>query len=119
MNAESPGLRQVVERYAAAETFAGLEWQHFREGVEVCALYGQVTQGQAAAYLRYQPGATVPAHRHQAFEHVLVLEGSQSDEYGHYPAGSMLINGPSSSHRVVSEEGCVVLVIWSGGLSAL
>lgn len=89
-----------------------LDWQPFRDGVEVAWLYRNGEHGPAAAYLRYRPGAGVPLHWHAGYEHVFVLEGAQSDSNGRYAAGSVVINPPGSSHAVASEEGCVVLVMW-------
>jgi anti-sigma factor ChrR (cupin superfamily) len=87
-------------------------WERFRDGVEVSWLYRNGEHGAAAAFLRYEPGARVPLHWHAGYEHVLVLDGSQSDHNGRHVAGSLVINPPGSSHEVVSEEGCVVLIIW-------
>lgn len=87
-------------------------WQFFRDGVEVSWLYQNGAHGPAAAFLRYQPGARVPFHRHAGYEHVLVLEGAQRDANGTHAAGSLTINPPGSAHEVASEEGCVVLIIW-------
>lgn len=93
--------------------FSGYDWKPFREGIEIARLYGDGEGGPSAAFLRYQPGATVPPHAHPGYEHILVLEGSQSDEKDVYRAGDMLISSPGSSHAVVSEEGCTVLAIWN------
>lgn len=84
----------------------------FRPGVKAAWLYGRDTDGPAAALLRYAPGTSIPAHRHEAYEHILVLEGVQEDDRGRYPAGTLVINSPGSQHRVSSPEGCLVLVIW-------
>ncbi|MGB8701649.1 MAG: cupin domain-containing protein [Thermosynechococcaceae cyanobacterium] len=89
-----------------------LPWQPFRDGVEIYRLYGDGDQGSTAALLRYQPGATVPVHDHQGFEHILVLSGSQGDRHGEYPAGTLVINPPDSHHQVTSKSGCIVLIIW-------
>jgi anti-sigma factor ChrR (cupin superfamily) len=89
-----------------------LSWQPFREGIEICPLYGDRHKGAAAALLRYQPGAVVPGHEHQGFEHIFVLDGAQSDQNGTYAAGTLVINPPQSQHQVTSAEGCIVLVIW-------
>ena len=89
-----------------------ITWDPFREGVDIHRLYGDPTDGASAALLRYAPGARVPKHRHNGFEHILVLEGSQQDEQAIYLAGTLLINGPGSGHSVASETGCVVLAIW-------
>ena len=39
----------------------------------------------------------------------MVLDGSQTDDEGHYPAGTFT---PGTTHRVWSDEGCVALLIW-------
>src|SRR5262245_3026591 len=83
----------------------------FRPGIDMLPLY-QAANGSAAAILRYEPGAAVPMHRHDGYEHVLVLAGEQSDERGSYPAGSLRISPPGSSHSVVSRKGCLVFIYW-------
>jgi len=87
-------------------------WQPFRDGVEISWLYRNGEHGPAAALVRYAPGARVPYHRHGGFEHVLILQGAQSDRNGCHRAGTMVINPPGTAHDVVSEEGCIVLLVW-------
>lgn len=96
---------------------AQLPWQPFREGIDIYRLYGDGTKGSAAALLRYQPGAKVPRHDHQGFEHIFVLSGSQTDQNGEHEAGTLVINPPSSNHSVVSVSGCIVLAIWEKPIS--
>jgi anti-sigma factor ChrR (cupin superfamily) len=88
-----------------------LGWKPLREGIDMVILH-QSPGGSTAALLRYQPGAEVPRHEHTGHEHILVLEGSQEDDLGHYPAGSFVVNPPGSRHRVWSLEGCLVLIVW-------
>ncbi len=102
----------VLLPHALSSTSSDLAWEHFRDGIEVAWLYQNGAHGPAAAYLRYAAGARVPLHWHAGYEHVLVVEGSQSDQNGCHAAGSLVINPPGSSHEVVSEAGCVVLIIW-------
>lgn len=89
-----------------------LTWEPFRHGIDVAWLYRNGEHGPAAAYLRYAPGARVPRHLHAGYEHVLILEGSQSDKNGLHRAGTLVINPPGTSHEVLSAEGCLVLIIW-------
>jgi anti-sigma factor ChrR (cupin superfamily) len=89
-----------------------LEWKAFRAGVEIITLHGDTAEGCSSALLRYQPGAQIPEHMHVGIEFLLILRGSQTDERGHYTAGTFLINPTATSHKVLSEEGCVVLAIW-------
>jgi anti-sigma factor ChrR (cupin superfamily) len=88
-----------------------LPWQPFRPGVEIYELY-QGETGSAAALLKYEAGAGVPQHTHSGFEHIFILEGSQSDQIGTYEAGTLVINQPDSTHNVASKAGCIVLIIW-------
>jgi anti-sigma factor ChrR (cupin superfamily) len=109
---ENP-MRLYIEHIWQAEVLAATRrWEPFRAGIDISRLYGDGETGAAAAFLRYQPGASVALHRHVGYEHILVLAGSQTDHNGVYRAGSLVINPPGSQHRVVSEDGCLVLVIW-------
>lgn len=86
-----------------------LDFAPFRQGVEICEL----RRGEpSVALLRYAPGAAVPRHLHTGLETIFVLEGSQNDERGHYPAGTLVLNPEGSAHSVWSDEGCVVLIQW-------
>jgi anti-sigma factor ChrR (cupin superfamily) len=89
-----------------------LLWQSFRPGVDIYPLAQSAEHQPRLALLRYQPGATVPAHEHPGFEQILVLSGAQQDDQGHYTAGTLVINPPGSHHRVASPEGCIVLINW-------
>ncbi len=81
-------------------------------GVEIHRIYGHDEDGASAVLLRYHPGARVPRHSHAGYEHVYILVGEQSDERGHYAAGTLVVNPPDSRHdEVRSDSGCVVLVI--------
>jgi anti-sigma factor ChrR (cupin superfamily) len=87
----------------------GAAYQPFREGVEICPI---VTGEPGVALLRYAPKSGVPRHRHTGLETILVLEGTQSDERGDYPAGSLVLNPEGTEHSVWSDGGCVVLIQW-------
>ena len=87
-----------------------LDFEPFRDGVDICRL---IDGEPAAAILRYQPGASVPYHRHTGLETILVLDGIQSDERGHYPAGSVILNKAGSEHSVWSDAGCAVFILWA------
>lgn len=102
----------LTDLFSPDADFNRFSWRPFREGVEICSLYQQPS-GASAALLRYAPGARVPRHRHPAPEHIVVLRGSQADERGVYRAGTLVVNMPSSEHTVMSEEGCIVLAIWT------
>ena len=96
-----------IERWQAE-----LDWQPFRAGVDAVRLHGSADAGSSAVLLRYLPGAGVPRHRHVGHEHILVLAGSQTDDNGRASAGTFIVNRPGSEHSVISEDGCIVLVMY-------
>lgn len=91
----------------------GLEYEPFRPGITVHYLLRGGPDGPSAAILRYEPGASVPRHRHAGLETILVLDGVQSDEAGDYPAGTLVFNPEGSEHSVWTKEGCAVLIQWN------
>lgn len=109
MSIDALALRGLLDVPAS---LADADWKPFRPGIDAVTIYEDGTHGAAAMLLRYAPGASAPAHVHEGFEHIFILMGSQDDERGHHPAGSLLIHPPGSEHRVRSDEGCIVLAIW-------
>ncbi|MEO1199158.1 MAG: cupin domain-containing protein [Pseudomonadota bacterium] len=108
---ESPiVLDGLLERAKALRQ--GDDWESFRPGVEARWLYRVGDGGAAAVLLRYQPGARVALHEHVGYEHLLVLEGDQYDEFGTYPSGTLAINVPGTRHSPGSKGGCVALLIY-------
>lgn len=97
--------------FTLATSHTAHAWQPLREGVEICQLYRE-DDGPTAALLRYAPGARVPAHLHTGAEFIFVLSGSQADDHGLYPAGTLLASPTGSTHAIISEAGCIVLAIW-------
>lgn len=93
----------------AAGGWHDMPFEFFRDGVEICTLRDS---DPSVALLRYAPGARVPRHRHRGLESILVLEGTQIDDRGAYPAGSLMLNPEGSVHSVWSDTGCVVLIQW-------
>jgi anti-sigma factor ChrR (cupin superfamily) len=73
-------------------------------------LFGRAEAGQVTSVVRYQPGSRFPRHDHPEGEEILVLEGVFSDEHGHWPAGTYLLNPEGFSHEPYSEEGCLLFV---------
>ena len=65
---------------------------------------------RATSLVRYAPGSSFAAHRHDRGEEFLVLEGVFQDEAGRYPAGTWVLNPPGSVHAPYTEEGCTLFV---------
>ncbi len=75
-------------------------------------LYGDGISGPAAALLHFLETTAVPEHSHDGYEHIIVLAGSQRDEWGNLPVGTLRVHSPGTNHKVVAEKGCLVLAIY-------
>lgn len=60
-------------------------------------------------FIYMEAGASIPSHTHKGNELTLVLEGSVSDEEGHYGPGAMLTRTRDHQHSPYSESGCLCL----------
>lgn len=115
MTTQPRDITHAIDRHCLhlEQVWAGeIEWEPFRPGIEIFRLHGDGLRGSASALLRYAPGARLARHSHSGYEHILVLSGSQRDERGLYPTGTLVVNAPGSEHSVSSDEGCVILAIW-------
>ncbi len=103
---------ELAQIFQIASHPESIDWQPFRDGVEIHRLYGDGVTGPTAALLRFTRDAEIPLHRHPGYEHILVLSGSQRDQNGISRAGTLVVNPPGSAHRVEAEAGCLVLAIY-------
>ena len=71
-------------------------------------LGGEVAR--ATSTVSYAAGSRFERHSHSGGEEILVLQGTFSDEQGHYPSGTYLRNPAGSAHAPFSEDGCTLLV---------
>ena len=70
----------------------------------------EAERGHATSIVKYDKGASFSAHGHPLGEEILVLDGTFSDETGHFHAGTYFRNPPGFSHAPFSKEGCIILV---------
>ncbi|AUX77953.1 MULTISPECIES: cupin domain-containing protein [Sinorhizobium] len=96
-----------------------LEFEPFRDGVMIHWIKHFEGDQPAVALLRYEVGASVPRHRHEGLETILVLTGTQSDESGDYGAGTYIVNAAGTEHSVWSDTGCAVLIQWDRPVTML
>ena len=93
----------VIDTHAAewpAETAPGISMLPLHE-----------FQDEHVFLLRVAPNSPSQEHTHHGGEEVLVLEGSFSDEFGAYPAGTWLRNPDQSSHSAFTgDEGALLYV---------
>ncbi len=72
--------------------------------------------GRRAQLARFEPGATLPMHRHAGDELLLVIEGSISDEHGTTTSGNVGFRPNGCVHSVTSKNGATALAIVTGGI---
>ncbi len=91
------------------------EWKPLPEpgvfGVFVKVLrFDEETHRAPTILLKFEAGATYPAHNHPGGEEIFVLEGDIKLGKDHLYAGDYLYTSPNGKHAVWSEKGCIVLV---------
>jgi len=112
------GKRVVISNlFELGSRLDTLTWEPFREGIKIHRLYGNQQEGPSAALLWYAPGATLPRHKHVGYEHLIILQQSQEDDFGDHLAGTLIINPPGSEHAVTNVMGSIVLAIWEKPVS--
>ena len=85
---------------------AAMEWKPSQfEGIEIKVLYEDKARGEMTCLLRWQPGTTLPFHKHPEIEQSWVLSGSFSDHDGIARAGEYVWRKPDSMHETHSAEG--------------
>lgn len=112
VGAPAHGRISVPDLFAIAERPEQIPWQPFKPGVEIHRLHGDGVTGPSAALLRFAAGGAVPLHEHTGWEQILILAGSQRDGNGLAEKGALLIYAPGSQHRIVSDDGCIVLATY-------
>ena len=91
------------------------EWRPLAEpgvsGVFVKTLrFDTETRRAPTILLKFEAGATYPAHNHPGGEEVFVIEGDLKLGKDHLYAGDYLYTSPNGKHAAWSENGCVALV---------
>jgi len=81
-------------------------------GVDIKVLYEDKARGEMTCLLRWEPGTTLPFHKHPEIEQSYVLSGSFSDHDGICRAGEFVYRHPGSMHETHSAQGCVILAIY-------
>ncbi len=92
---------------------AAMDWRPSQfEGISIKVLYENKQEGEMTCLLKWQPGATLPFHKHPEIEQSFVLEGSFYDHDGICRAGEYVWRKPGSFHETHSDEGAVLLAIY-------
>jgi hypothetical protein len=113
------GLRdKVFGRVRTATTMtahtlraAGGAWKPVVPGIEVKTLFYDTEARTVSFLLRAQPGASLPAHGHRAYEECLVLEGEFTMGDLTLRAGDFQAGHPGEAHPVATTRTGVLVYL--------
>jgi len=94
-------------------TLSDVPWVDARPGVRQKRFWEDKATERRALLVRFEPGATLPAHRHVGDELIFLIEGANSDESGVVATGQMNYRPNGCEHTVTTQHGATVLaVVW-------
>src|ERR1700736_3652756 len=91
-------------------------WESMSPTIKFKSLWSDAATKRRAQITRFEPGATLPMHKHVGDELLYVIEGAISDESGTVAAGSIGYRPDGCVHSVSSKLGATVFAIISGGI---
>jgi len=87
------------------------QWQSLSTpGVSLKVLRSDRETGGSTILLKFEAGASFPAHNHPGGEEVYVIEGDIKLGKHELNAGDYLYTPPEGKHAAVSKNGCLILV---------
>ncbi len=112
-NSDGRGLPRPASGTLVTRT-AGQDWQSSgSEGFLLKTLHEDLATGRRTWLMKVEPGAYSPPHAHEEFEEIYIIEGSFSDGENTYHAGDYAIRAPGAVHEAHSDEGAVVMLVYS------
>lgn len=111
------GVEPATERGSAPPsqifTLSELPWVETRPGVRQKRIWEDKVGERRAILARFEPGATLPPHRHVGDELIFIIEGANADESGAVATGNMNYRPNGCVHTVTTKNGATVLaVVW-------
>lgn len=90
------------------------DWQSSgSDGFLLKTLHEDAETGRRTWLMKVEPGSYSPPHAHEEFEEIFIIEGSFSDGENTYRAGDYAIRAPGAVHDSSSDEGAIVMLIYS------
>jgi anti-sigma factor ChrR (cupin superfamily) len=94
-------------------TVSDLPWIDARPGVRQKRIWEDKATERRVLLARFEPGATLPPHRHVGDELIFLVEGANADEAGVVATGNMNYRPNGCVHSVTTQNGATVLaVVW-------
>src|ERR1700745_1468634 len=69
------------------------------DGISIKVLYEDKAKGEMTCFLKWEPGATLPVHKHPEIEQSYVIEGSFYDHDGICRAGEFVWRRGGAPHE--------------------
>jgi anti-sigma factor ChrR (cupin superfamily) len=95
-------------------TLSELPWVEARSGVRMKQIWEDKATERRCLLVRFEPGATLPPHRHVGDELIFVIEGANADEAGVVATGNMNYRPNGCAHTVTTKNGATVLAVVQG-----
>ena len=90
-----------------------MAWERTQfDGISIKVLYEDKDRGEMTCLMKWEPGATLPMHKHPEIEQTYVVEGSFYDHDGICRAGEFVWRRVGSFHQTHSDEGAVILAVY-------
>src|SRR5437762_10160642 len=90
-----------------------MDWEPTQfPGISIKTLYEDKEKGELTCFLKWEPGATLPMHKHPEIEQSYVVEGSFYDHDGICRAGEFVWRRVGSFHETHSDEGAIILAVY-------
>jgi anti-sigma factor ChrR (cupin superfamily) len=111
------GVEPATDRGSAPPSqifsLSELPWIETRPGVRQKRIWEDKENERRAILARFEPGATLPPHRHVGDELIFLLEGANADESGLVTTGNMNYRPNGCVHSVTTKNGATVLAfVW-------
>ena len=92
---------------------ARTDWQPDGDKFWIKPIYEDPVRGERTLLMKIGAGARYPMHAHEETEQIYVLSGSFRDQDRTLRAGDYCCRAPGAMHSTESDEGAVVLLVYS------
>ncbi len=96
---------------------AGIPWREMHPGIHAKPLWADEATKRRVQLTRFEPGASLPRHRHNGDEILYVIEGAISDDFGTVTVGNVGYRPNGCVHSVTTVNGATVLACIGGGVA--
>lgn len=92
-------------------TLSELAWVEALPGVRMKQIWEDKATERRCILGRFEPGATLPRHRHVGDELIFVVEGATADESGMVATGDLSYRPNGCVHTVTTQNGATVFAV--------